>query len=66
MAMQELEGIVQSPERQVIITKRKQFYEVRIGVFDSYDDTIGVLGAIEGTFFDAYTLIFTPEEKINE
>jgi hypothetical protein len=66
MAMDELEGIVQSPERQVIITKRKQFYEVRIGVFDSYDDTIGVLEAIEGTFFDAYTLIFTPEENINE
>lgn len=66
MAMDELRGIVQAPEHQVIVTKRKQFYEVRIGVFDSYDDTIGVLEAVQGTFFDAYTLIFIPEERLNE
>jgi hypothetical protein len=66
MAIEDLKGIVQAPKHQVIITKRKQFYEVRIGVFDSYDDTIGVLEAVQGTFFDAYTLIFIPEERLNE
>lgn len=62
MVMDELSDILESPEKQVIITKREQFYEVRVGVFDSYDDTIGVLQEIQGTFFDAYTLIFVPEE----
>ena len=63
MAMRELQDILESPKQQVIITKREQFYEVRIGVFDSYDDTIGVLEEIQGTFVDAYTLIFVPDEE---
>lgn len=61
MTMELLEGVVANPNRQTIITKRNQFYEVRIGVFDTYDDTLIVLRAVQGTFFDAYTLIYIPD-----
>ncbi len=54
--------ILEDAQRQVIITRRQQFYEVRIGVFDSYDDTIAVLREIQGTFVDSYTLIYIPSE----
>jgi hypothetical protein len=57
-----LADVLESPGRQVIITKRKQFYEVRIGVFDTYDDTIQVLERVQGTYLDAYTLIYLRDQ----
>lgn len=57
-----LADVLENPERQVIITKRKQFYEVRIGVFDTYDDTIQVLERVQGTYLDAYTLIYLRDQ----
>lgn len=60
MAINALGDILEDPNRQVIITRRQQFYEVRIGVFDSYDDTLAVLREIQGTFIDSYTLIYIP------
>lgn len=53
-----LKEVLEDAELQVIITQRRQFYEVRIGVFDSYDDTVQVLEQVLGTYYDAYTLIY--------
>lgn len=61
MTIDTMEGILENPERQTVIVKRDRFYEVRIGVFDTYDDTYEVLKAAQGTFFDAYTLIYIPD-----
>lgn len=57
-----LKDVLESAERQVIITQRGRFFEVRIGVFDTYDDTIQVLEMVKGTYLDAYTLIFLSNE----
>lgn len=56
-------SLLQDPEQQVIVTKRKQFYEVRIGVFDKYDQTLRVLEYMQGIFFDSYTLIYLPDDQ---
>jgi hypothetical protein len=60
-AIELLKDYLEDADRQVIITKRRQFYEVRIGVFDSYDDTVSVLEQVLGTYYDAYTLIYLSE-----
>jgi hypothetical protein len=57
-AIELLKDYLEDPETQVIITQRRQFYEVRIGVFDTYDDTISVLEQVLGTYYDAYSLIY--------
>lgn len=62
LTIRALGDVLEDPERQVIVTMRQQFYEVRIGVFDSYDDTIAVLREIQGTFVDSYTLIYVPRD----
>lgn len=57
------EGILADPDRQVVIIKRKQFYEVRIGVFENYENTLQVLKTMQGTYFDSYTLIYLPDNQ---
>jgi len=61
MTIDAMEGVLENPEQQTVIVKRDRFYEVRIGVFDTYDDTYEVLKAAQGTFFDSYTLIYIPD-----
>lgn len=60
-AIEILKDVLEDADRQVIITQRRQFYEVRIGVFDSYDDTMSVLEQVLGIYYDAYTLIYLSE-----
>lgn len=56
-------GLLEDPEKQVIIIKRKQFFEVRIGVFDTYENTLAVLQLMQGTYFDSFTLIYLPDNQ---
>jgi hypothetical protein len=57
------QNLLADPERQVVIMKRKKFYEVRIGVFDSYEQTLRVLEAMQGIYFDSYSLIYLPDNR---
>lgn len=57
------QNLLADPERQVVIMKRKKFYEVRIGVFDSYEHTLRVLEAMQGIYFDSYSLIYLPDNQ---
>lgn len=59
----EQSGLLEDPEKQVIIIKRKQFYEVRIGVFNTYENTLQVLKEMQGTYFDSFTLIYLPDNQ---
>ena len=56
-------GILENPDKQVFVMKRKQFYEIRIGVFDTYQNTLDVLRVMQGTYFDSYTLIYLPDNQ---
>ncbi|TNE70915.1 hypothetical protein EP331_10690 [bacterium] len=57
------QNLLADPEKQIMIMKRKQFYEVRIGVFDSYEQTLRVLEAMQGIYFDSYSLIYLPDNQ---
>lgn len=57
-AIREIGYMLENPQKQIIITKRRRYYEVQIGVFDSYENTINVLEEIRKTFGDAFTLMY--------
>ena len=57
-AIRLVSDLLANPRDRVIITKRKRYYEVQIGVFDSYERTIKILEEVKGTFDDAFTLMY--------
>ena len=60
-AIRVVSDILANPQDRVIITKRKEYYEVQIGVFDSHERTITVLKEVKGTFEDAFTLMYVKQ-----
>lgn len=53
-----LDGVVDNPSEMVLITQRRQFYEVRIGVFNRFPETVDVLRTAQSTFSDAFVVTF--------
>ncbi|MCH8556363.1 MAG: hypothetical protein LAT84_01015 [Balneolia bacterium] len=53
-----LEGVVDNPSEMVLITQRRQFYEVRVGVFNRFPDTVDVLRTAQNNFSDAFVVTF--------
>lgn len=56
--IRELQGLVDNPAQMVLITKRRQFYEVRVGVFNRFPETANVLRTSQSTFSDAFVVTF--------
>ncbi|MCC5933272.1 MAG: outer membrane beta-barrel protein [Balneolales bacterium] len=54
----QLQGVVDNPAQMVLITQRRQFYEVRVGVFNRFPETANVLRTAQGTFSDAFVVTF--------
>lgn len=53
-----LDGVVDNPSEMVLITQRRQFYEVRVGVFNRFPDTVDVLRTAQNSFSDAFVVTF--------
>ncbi|MCH8569303.1 MAG: outer membrane beta-barrel protein [Balneolales bacterium] len=66
MAIESLNGVVDNPSSMVLITQRRQFYEVRIGVFERFPDTVNVLRTAQGTFSDAFVVTFPRPAHLRE
>lgn len=56
-------GLLEDPERQVVIIQRKQFLEIRIGAFNSYEDTIEIMEYMQGTYFDSFSVLYLPDQQ---
>lgn len=56
--IRELQGVLDNPAQMVLITKRRQFYEVRVGVFNRFPETANVLRTSQGVFSDAFVVTF--------
>ena len=56
--IRELQGVVDNPAQMVLITQRRQFYEVRVGVFNRFPETANVLRTSQAAFSDAFVVTF--------
>ncbi|AXJ00418.1 Sporulation related domain-containing protein [Cyclonatronum proteinivorum] len=56
--IRELQGVVDNPAQMVLITQRRQFYEVRVGVFNRFPETANVLRTAQSSFSDAFVVTF--------
>jgi len=58
MVIEALDGVLDNPGDRVLITQRRQFYEVRVGVFDSFPETVDVLRTSQNVFSDSFVVTF--------
>lgn len=56
-----LNNKIPAADQRVFITKREEFYEVRVGVFETYAEAKRTAEIVRGTFFDAYIMFYTKE-----
>jgi len=47
--------------KSIFVTERDSYYEVRVGPLNTYNETVDLLDIIQGTFFDAYIILYTAE-----
>ncbi len=58
MIVEALDGVIENPSQRVLITQRRQFYEVRVGVFNRFPDTVDVLRTAQNVFSDSFVVTF--------
>lgn len=51
-------NVMNTVDHPVLITKRANMYEVRVGVFERFPAAANVLGAVSGTYSDAFVVKF--------
>ena len=61
-----LDGVVDNPSEMVLITQRRQFYEVRIGVFNRFPDTANALRTAQSRYSDAFVVTFPRPAHLQE
>jgi len=66
VAISMLNGVIDNPEQKVLITRRQQYYEVRIGVFDYYTNADQVLDILDDIFEDAFVVTFARPVNLEE
>ncbi len=65
-AISMIDGMFDNAGDMVLITQRRSFYEVRIGVFDSFSDTVNVLRTAQNTYDDAFVTTFPRPAHLRE
>lgn len=56
-----LKNRLPAAEQQVFITRREEFFEVRVGIFKNYENARKVVDLVRGTFFDAYIMFYAKD-----
>lgn len=65
-ALQKLGGILQNSDQQIMIIRRKDFFEVIIGVFSEYESAEKVRGIMGENHDDAYIITFPRPLSLQE
>jgi len=66
MMIEALGGVLDNPGDMILITQRRQFYEVRVGVFNRFPETVDVLRTSQGVFSDAFVVTFPRPAHLSE
>lgn len=61
-----VDGMLDNADSMVFITKRRQFYEVRVGVFNRFPDAANVMRTAQGTYSDAFVVTFPRPPHLRE
>jgi tetrahydromethanopterin S-methyltransferase subunit G len=61
-----VQGMLDNADSMVFITKRRQFYEVRVGVFNRFPEAANVMRTAQGTYSDAFVVTFPRPPHLRE